>query len=68
MSNYTIEVDENLDRILSEKAALKRMRVEELIVFLLHRFALDPHSMKVEDMKDGYEQCAELNLEWANLK
>lgn len=68
MSNYTIEVDEALAKILSEKAALKNMSVEKLIVYLLHRFALDPHSMKVEDMKGGYEECGELNLEWANLK
>ncbi|MCI9031753.1 MAG: hypothetical protein HFK09_04435 [Clostridia bacterium] len=68
MRSYLIEVDEELDKILGSAAALKNMSVEKLITLLLHRFALDPHSMKVEDMQSGYVSCGDLNLEWANLK
>ena len=68
MSKFTIEVDKDLEKVLVGNAALRGMSVEKLIVMLLHRFAVDEHIMKVEDMKLGYEECGEVNLEWANLK
>lgn len=68
MSKFTIEVDEELERVLVKNAAIGGVSVEKFIELLLNRFAVDRHSMKVEDMKAGYEDCAELNLEWANLK
>ena len=68
MSRYTVEVDENLDRILTGAANMRSMSVEKLIELLLNRFAVDAHSIKTEDMKEGYAECGALNLEWANLK
>lgn len=57
-----------MERILSNGARERNMSIEKLIELLLHRFAVDPHSIRVEDMKNGYEECGELNLQWANLK
>lgn len=68
MSKYTIEVDEGLEKILAANARARGMSVEKLIELLLHRFSIDKHSMKVEAMKEGYEECGDINLEWANLK
>jgi hypothetical protein len=68
VSKYVIEVDTELESILASGARERNMSVEQLIRLLLHRFAIDPHSIKAEDMKDGYEACGELNLQWANLK
>ncbi len=68
VSKYVIEVDAELEKILASSARERNMSVEQLIRLLLHRFAIDPHSIKTEDMKEGYEACGELNLQWANLK
>lgn len=68
MSKYTIEVNGQLEKILVGNAKAKGMSVEKIIELLLSRFALDSHSMKVEQLKDGYEACGEINLDWANLK
>lgn len=68
MSKYTIEVNAELDKILSSAAHERGMSTKELIVVLLNRFAVDPHSIKAEDMRDGYIECGAMNLEWAELK
>lgn len=68
MRKYTIEVDERVEKILSDMAQARGMRVEKIIGLLLERFAIDGHTMKVEELKEGYEACGPLNLEWANLK
>ena len=64
---YTIEVDKELNDILVSNAHAKNMGVEALISELLKRYVVDAHIMEQEDVRKGIEECAEINLDWANL-
>lgn len=65
---YTIEVDEQLNNVLTSNAAKRNIPVPALIAEMLNRYALDAHIMEQTEMwKDGIQNCAEVNLDWANL-
>ncbi len=65
---YTIEVNDALNDILTANATKSGMTTEALITYLLNRFVIDAHIMeKVEQWKRGIDECAEINLDWANL-
>lgn len=65
---YTVEVDEELNDILTRNASIKNMSVGALIAELLKRFSLDAHIMEQNELwQNGIDDCAEINLDWANL-
>lgn len=65
---YLIEVDEELNKILSENANMRNMLVTQLISELLRRYVIDVHIMEQDGYwKEGCESCAQINLDWANL-
>ena len=68
MAKYLIEVDETVDKILKENANLKSLSVESVIKEILNRFTISAHTMQYEDeLKEGYQQSGDINLDWANL-
>lgn len=66
MKVYQIEIGDELNRILEEAASKMDQNIETFIESLLHRFAIDPHIMEGDDVKNGYEQMGDINLEISN--
>lgn len=66
MKVYQIEVDEELNYILEEAARKMDVNIESFITEILNRFAIDPHIMEKEEVKEGYEQTGDINLEISN--
>ncbi|MCI8413508.1 MAG: hypothetical protein HFE47_05390 [Clostridia bacterium] len=66
MKVYQIEVDDTLNHILEEAARIMDVNIESFITEILNRYALDPHIMEKEDVKDGYEKMGDINLEISN--
>lgn len=65
---YVIEIEDGMNDILTYNANKNGMSVQALIRELLKRYLIDAHIMEKSDLwKNGIEECAELNLEWANL-
>ncbi len=65
---YTIEVEEALDNILKSNSRKSGVSVETLISDLVKRYLIDAHIMeKAEQWQSGIDECAEINLDWANL-
>ena len=65
---YVIEVDEDMNGILSNNAARRNMSVPSLIVEMLKQYAIDAHIMEKEELwQAGITECAAINLDWANL-
>lgn len=65
---YKIEVNEVLDGILKSNAARYGKSVPALIAELLQRYLIDAHIMEqTEVWENGINECAEVNLDWANL-
>ncbi len=65
---YIIEIEDSVNNILTHNANRNGMSVQALISELLKRYLIDAHIMEKSDLwKNGIEECAELNLEWANL-
>ena len=66
MKEYRVEVDDELNEILEEAARRMDTSIENFIEQILHRFALDPHIMEEEELKDGYRDMGDINLEISN--
>ena len=65
---YSIEVDSQMNDILSRNAAKRNMSVPAMISEILKRYVIDAHIMEQSELwQDGIEKCAEINLDWANL-
>ncbi len=65
---YIIEVNEQLNNMLLNNANLRNMTVPALIVELLGRYVIDAHIMEQDEVwKNGINECADINLDWANL-
>ncbi len=65
---YKIEVDEALNNVLKSNAEAMGKSVEEIICSIVKRYAIDMHIMeKTELWQDGINDCADINLDWANL-
>ena len=66
MKEYKIEVSDELNRILEEASCRMDINIETFISRILDRFAMDPHIMEQEELKDGYESVGDINLEISN--
>lgn len=65
---YTIEVDNDMQQILSSNADRRNMSVPALISEMLRQYVIDAHIMEQsETWESGIKECAEINLDWANL-
>ena len=65
---YTIEVDQDVDNLLKSNSQRRGVSVEALITDLVKRYLIDAHIMeKAELWQSGIDECAEINLDWANL-
>ena len=62
MKKYLVEINDDLNYILEEGARKMDASVESFIAEILNRFALDPHIMEQEEVKDGYEQMGDINI------
>ena len=66
MKVYQIEVDDSLNVILEEAARKMDVNIESFISEILNRYAIDPHIMEQEEVKQGYADMGEINLEISN--
>lgn len=65
---YTIEVEDKVDNILRSNSQKSGVSVERIIAELVKRYLIDAHIMeKAEQWQSGIDECAEINLDWANL-
>ena len=65
---YSIEVDKELNNVLTYNAQRRNMSVPELIAEMLKQYAIDSHIMEQSELwKNGIDNVAEVNLDWANL-
>ena len=65
---YLIEVDSQMDAVLTRNASAKNMSVNDYIKSLLQLYAIDAHIMELNaSWQSRTNECAELNLDWANL-
>lgn len=65
---YIVEVDEDLNLMLINNAKSAGMSVENLIRETVKRYLIDSHIMEQNELwQSGIEECAEINLDWANL-
>lgn len=65
---YTIEVDQNMQNLLTANAARRNMSVPALISEMLRQYVIDSHIMEQNEVwESGIKECAEINLDWANL-
>lgn len=68
MNVYQIEVDDELNVILEEAAQKMDVNIESFISQILNRFAIDPHIMEQDEVKDGYVEMGDINLNISNNK
>lgn len=66
MKVYKINIEDSLAEILEKGAAMTDNNVESFIAQILNRFAIDPHIMEQEDVKEGYREVGDINLEISN--
>lgn len=65
---YIIEVDEELNNILTSNANKRNVPVSVLISEMLKRYLIDSHIMEQSELwENGINECADVNLDWANL-
>ncbi len=65
---YIIEVDDTLNSILTNNANKRNIPVPTLITEMLKRYLIDAHIMEEKELwENGINECAEVNLDWANL-
>ena len=68
MNVYQIEVDDELNAILEEAAQKMDVNIESFISQILNRFAIDPPIMEQDEVKDGYVEMGDINLNISNNK
>lgn len=66
MNKYEISVNDELNTILKEAAAKMNVSVESFISDILNRYAIDPHIMEQDEVKEGYRDMGDINLEISN--
>ncbi len=65
---YIIEVEDGLNDILTYNAKRNNLSVQALITELLKRYVIDAHIMEKNELwEKGITECADINLDWANL-
>lgn len=67
MKIYQIEIPDELNKLMEECARKMDMSIEAFITRILSRYAVDPHIMEQDDVKQGYEEMGEINLKISNL-
>ena len=63
---YIIEVSSEMDAILKSNAKAAKVTVADYIKSLLQLYAIDKHIMEIDSWENGINECAEINLDWAN--
>ncbi len=66
MHIYQIEVGDELNAILEEAAARMDTNIESFITQILNRYAIDPHIMEQDEVKNGYTDMGDINLDISN--
>ena len=66
MKEYKIEVSDELNKILEEASQMYDVNIESFITSILERFAIDPHIMEQDEVKDGYRETGGINREISN--
>ena len=66
MKVYQIEINDELNEILEEASRKMDVNIESFIAQILDRFAIDPHIMEQDEVKDGYREVGDINLEISN--
>ena len=66
MKVYRIEISDELNEILEEAAMKNDENIETFISRILDRFAIDPHIMEQDEVKEGYREVGDINLEISN--
>lgn len=65
---YVIEVDDDLNITLIGNAKKHNISIEELIEETVKRYVIDEHIMEQSELwQKGIDECAAINLDWANL-
>ena len=67
MKKITVEISEEIYEMLSEYAISRKQPVGKIVEALIEKFAPVSHTMIEEEVKNGYEEVGEINLDWANL-
>ena len=62
---YIIEVDEKLNTVLTSNANRRNVPVPALIAEMLKRYLIDADQSEL--WENGINECAAVNLDWANL-
>lgn len=66
MKVYRVEIDDELNLILEEAARKMDMNIESFISQILNRYAIDPHIMEQDEVKEGYADMGDINLDISN--
>lgn len=65
---YVIEVDDDLNLTLIGNAKKRNISIEALIEETVKRYVIDEHIMEQSELwQKGIDECAPINLDWANL-
>ena len=65
---YLIKVDDALNTVLTNNADKRNIPVSALIAEMLKRYVIDAHIMEQSELwKNGFDECADVDLDWANL-
>lgn len=67
MITYRIEVNEEMDNIITKNAQRLGISPEKVIEQIINRFLVPLHNINRDEMAQGYELMGEINLELANL-
>lgn len=67
MKSYLIEVSDGMDAVIESNSKAQNISPQDVILQILNRFMVDVHIMEETQMQMGYEEVAQINLDWANL-
>ena len=67
MKKITVSVSKESYERLEKLAINRNQSVEKIIEELVERFAPVSHTIVEEELKSGYEEVGQINLDWANL-
>ena len=57
-----------MNETLTRNANKYNMSVQSVILQILRRYVVDSHIMEQDELwQSGIKECAEINLDWANL-
>lgn len=56
-----------MDAVIESNSKAQNISPQDVILQILNRFMVDVHIMEETQMQMGYEEVAQINLDWANL-